>query len=424
MRRPKVLIAGGGISGLAAAEKLKKQADVTLLEARDRLGGRLHTHRSWAFPFDAGAQVIHGAWGNPLSTLVRRLGLRTRPSDYEDVVLYEKGRRIRPQVKETQQKKFYAILKSIQKQNRRFPKERTLADALIAVREKTELRPALWEWFLASEVIYSGADFERHAARFYDQSNDYRGPSLIFPDGYDEILRAVELEGVDVRLECPIRKIAWGRGGVSAETPEGIFEADYALITLPLGVLKSRSVHFDPFLPDWKQGAIDRLDMGVLNMIFMRFKKIFWPSRHDFIGVVGLDNPFTRFAVRNRWQKAPVLTGVAGGDRAAAIEGMPDEEITALARQALAQALGCEVPPPEQAAVTRWAGDPYSRGSYSFIPAGASRSDYNLLARSVGQRLFFAGEATNIRHPCTVHGAYLSGQREARHIQACFKGGC
>ena len=74
------------------------------------------------------------------------------------------------------------------------------------------------------------------------------------------------------------------------------------------------------------------------------------------------------------------------------------------------------VPEPTAFRVTRWASDPWTRGSYSYVPVAASGEDYDRLAEPVAERLFFAGEATNREFPATAHGAYLSGLREAVRI--------
>ncbi len=419
MKQKHILILGAGIAGLAAAERLKTVMNVTLLEAQNRIGGRIRTFRARSFPLDLGAQVIHGAYGNPLTKLVKKLGIETVPSDYFDYALYDKaGKCVSAAKTAAQEKKFRSILKAISKHSRRIAKNTSLEDAMNLSPLKKEIDPALWNWFKESEEIYSGGDLKKQSARHYDQSNDYPGPNMIFPHGYDQILNAFNLEGISMQFNCAVRRISWAKSGVCAETDRGMFDADYALITLPLGVLKDGQIRFSPQLPGWKLAAIKRLDMGVLNLIHMRFSKVFWPQNHNFIGVAGQDNPFTRFADRSRIQNIPVLTGITGGDDAVKLESLSDEAIAGLAVKALRVGLGHQVPQPVEVEVTRWARDPYTRGSYSFIPKGASWADYNTLARPVAGRLFFAGEATHARHPCTVHGAYLSGLREARRFKA------
>src|SRR5688572_20933263 len=74
------------------------------------------------------------------------------------------------------------------------------------------------------------------------------------------------------------------------------------------------------------------------------------------------------------------------------------------------------LPEPDGWLVTRWAADPFALGSYSFLPPGATPDDRKALAAPVGDRLFFAGEATSVEYPATVHGAYLSGRRAAAEV--------
>jgi monoamine oxidase len=100
------------------------------------------------------------------------------------------------------------------------------------------------------------------------------------------------------------------------------------------------------------------------------------------------------------------------------IESQNDEQIVAGAMAVLRRIYGNNIPTPEGWAITRWMSDPFSFGSYSHIPPGASGADYTELSRPVAQRLFFAGEATHRSYPGTVHGAYLSGLRAAKEIEA------
>jgi monoamine oxidase len=84
--------------------------------------------------------------------------------------------------------------------------------------------------------------------------------------------------------------------------------------------------------------------------------------------------------------------------------------------QVLRGIYGRSIPDPDRVVVTRWGSDPFSLGAYSSISPGASGKDYDTLAEPIGDRVFFAGEATSRSYPATVHGAFLSGEREARRI--------
>lgn len=215
--------------------------------------------------------------------------------------------------------------------------------------------------------------------------------------------------------------------GVKVTTRDGrVFEGGNCLVTAPLGCLKAGDISFDPPLPEWKQGAIQRLGFGDLNKVILEFDASFWAGRMgstDWFGVIGphSTDPATRgrsFMYWNieRYCGAPVLTSLLSGQFAEAAEGMPEEELVGYVLGNLQPVLGLDpaaLPRPRSVVVSRWASEPFSRGSYSYIPPKSSGSDYDQLALPVGQGLFFAGEHTIKEHPDNVGGAMLSGLREA-----------
>ncbi|HEX4149738.1 MAG TPA: FAD-dependent oxidoreductase, partial [Pirellulales bacterium] len=230
-------------------------------------------------------------------------------------------------------------------------------------------------------------------------------------------------EGLKIRRGHEVRRIEWGgRPGVAVETSQGNFEADFAVVTLPLGVLKQGKVEFQPALPENKQTAIGRLGLGLLNKTYLRFPRQFWPARADWLGYVS--------EPRGRWSEyfnvakfadRPILLGFNAAAYARKMEKKTDNEAVSDMMSALQAMFGRRVPDPTAFAITRWASDPFSYGSYSFMKVGATPRDYDALAEPLGGRLFFAGEHTNRRYAATVHGAYLSGQRAARQLAAAAK---
>lgn len=203
------------------------------------------------------------------------------------------------------------------------------------------------------------------------------------------------------------------------ESRRGTFSADKAIVTLPLGVLKKGLVRFDPPLPERKTAAIERLGMGTLDMVALAFPEPFWPHDHDFIaGYPAEGDIFPRFFDRFRKTGRPILVASVGGRGAEALESLSDGEVEAAAMRPLRRLFGGAIPSPVSMRRTAWASDPFTSGSYSHIPVGASPADYDALAEPVEDVLFFAGEATNREHPATVHGAYLSGLREAARLES------
>jgi monoamine oxidase len=250
----------------------------------------------------------------------------------------------------------------------------------------------------------------------WDQGEEFDGADVLFPGGYDQIAQTLAA-GLDIRLGHPVQSIAYGAQGAGVETSVGHFSAEKVVITLPLGVLQKGVVAFDPVLPEAKQDAIDSLGMGVLNKLYLRFPRIFWPQEADMLGYIS--------PVKGAWMEtlniahytgAPVLLCFNAATYGRAIEKLSDDEIVAEAMQHLRTIFGPNVPDPTGHLVTRWASDPYAFGSYSYLRPGTDGDTRDALAAPVDDRLFFAGEATNRDYAATVHGAYLSGLRAAQEI--------
>ncbi len=412
--KKKIIIVGGGISGLAAARELGRHLDVTLLEARDRLGGRILTDHSWPAPQELGAQVVHGFTDNPVGSIARGLSLKVKPSDYTDVRLF-KGRSPLPMAQlKKYEKEFDACMRSIPDYVSPFKKDTSI---LLPLKRKAGSRipKDIFNWIMDSQVIFSGADFEEQSARYYEQDNDCPGPNVFFEKGFDQVLKVFKkLPGVKVRLNQHVTEISLTDKGAAVTANGKTLRADYVLVTLPLGVLQSGKVKFRPRLPAWKQEAIARMGMGVLNAVYLQFDRVFWPEGHSFIGMT--EGTFSRFTDKFHLQKVPVLAGLIGGSAARRLEKLTDAEITRKAMKQLRKVFGPSIPDPIRVRAMRWSSDPFALGSYSHIPVGSSPADSALLAEPLRDRIFFAGEATNKDHPGTVHGAYFSGTREAARI--------
>jgi monoamine oxidase len=214
------------------------------------------------------------------------------------------------------------------------------------------------------------------------------------------------------------------------------------LVTLPLGVLKKGVVAFSPPLPAYKQGAIDALGMGTENRVAMLFPSLFWPADVYFL------RPTTgRYTFSNLHALGVerVLCAWVRPDAVAAVEALTDAEALEDACAQLRRMFPAGFVAPSAHIVTRWASDPCSYGAYSFVPPTGSTADYDRMAvpvsgdteadeaagrflrpgggpgASAATRLYFAGEATHRADAYTVHGAFMSGAREAAKIRAWWR---
>ncbi|KAL5121230.1 hypothetical protein ACEQ8H_000698 [Pleosporales sp. CAS-2024a] len=279
-----------------------------------------------------------------------------------------------------------------------------------------------------------------------DMGNEFEGQHTEIIGGYQQVPRGLwrAPRQLDVRFNSPIRSIQYSTEeqavgkAVRIECSNGeVYEADKVVITTPLGVLKSGSVRFQPPLPDWKQGVIERMGFGLLNKIVLVYEKAFWEPDRDMFGL--LNDGETEASLRPEeytkkrgrfylfWNclktsGKPVLVALMAGESAHYAESSSNDVLVREVTDRLDSMFAPKpVPLPTEAIVTRWNRDPYACGSYSYVGPRTQAGDYDVMARPHGP-LHFAGEATCGTHPATVHGAYLSGLRAAAEVVDAIMG--
>ncbi|MDB5082198.1 MAG: monoamine oxidase [Chloroflexi bacterium] len=417
-----IIVIGAGIAGLAAARYLQdRDFEVIILEGRGRTGGRIWTDNSLGVPLDLGAAWIHGVDGNPLTDLAQASGIKTMPTNFDALEIFgPDGTELSEEQASQTATNFNKIRKQLEQLKEAADSQVSLAAALAKLPADPNLSPILQRalrWTLFSDIENDfAADLAELSLLAWDEDKGFRGDDVIFPGGYRQITDGLA-KGLDIRLNQVVTGIEYDSKGVRVTTNQGVFSGSRVVVTLPLGVLKKGGVKFTPALPGPKLQAIQRLDMGVMNKIALKFPKRFWAARTHRLGLLkekgGKDFEFWNMEVYNG---QPVLVGLAAGSYARSLEQLTKAEVVSQAMSDLKVIFGPATPAPLEAVVTRWFADPFSYGSYSHVPPGASFNDYKALAAPVGERLFFAGEATAADYPATVHGALLSGQREARAI--------
>ena len=422
LREAEVLILGAGIAGLAAARTLVDDGwKVIVLEARNRIGGRVWTDNSLGLPLDLGASWIHGVKGNPITKLAKQFGLQTVSTDYDNSVMYDfDGRKMSDaEYKEIEDlyDSIYAEVEVMQEDTDDDMSLQQAFDEVISQRDLSAEELRRLNFYIQQETsLEYGADPDALSLWEWDQDEVFNGNDVVFPNGYSQIADGLA-KGLDIRFNVKVTGIFYGANGVDVETSSGVFVADKAIVTFPLGVLKQAAVKFDPPLPEWKQTAIDRLDMGVLNKVYLKFPKVFWDESVETISYLGEKaGEWCDWLNFVPYVDEPVLMAFHGGAKGYALEELSDAEIIAGAMKTLRMMYGDGIPEPEGFLITRWGKDPFAFGGYSHIPPFASGDDYDALFEPVDDVLYFAGEATSREYPATVHGAYLSGVSAAAEI--------
>jgi monoamine oxidase len=434
-----VLIIGAGAAGLAAARDLSTAGlKVIVLEARDRVGGRIHTHHDpHTVPIEFGAEFVHGkdprllqiidAAGTPFYDVTDRHwyfenGLRSDSHDFWNklTALMDLMDPHQPD------RSFQDFLDSL-------PNDETTARA-------KAVATLYVEGFHAANVKRIGVHGLIKANEAEDEING--GHSFRVLGGYDvvtETLRAeAQAHGAIVHLNTTIKELRWQRNQVEAvciaDKRLQVFHGSQAVITLPLGVLQAKShqrgaVRFVPDLPRATQAAIDGIEMGHAIRIIMKFRERFWEKlefqsseQREDLSQLGFFH-FPEAAIPTWWTmlpvRAPVIVGWVGGPAAEKFTGRDKEYAVEQALASLTQIFGVSEDRMQKLLLASywhdWGADPFSRGSYAYLPVNGLEAQQTL-ARSVEETLFFAGEAISLGHIGTVHGAIETGQHAAKAI--------
>lgn len=414
----RVIVIGAGMAGLASARALADEGcAVVVLEARDRIGGRIHTDRSLGSAVDLGAAWIHGPEGNPVADLARRARARTVATDWEAFTLYDEGEEVDEGTIAAGERLAEGWLEAVADEAEAGASLGELLAGPIAEAEDEEdpqvLAVARQNLRGAIELEY-GEDRDKLAAIAFGAEEAFEGDDVLFPGGYDALPRLLA-EGLDVRLGAAVERIVHDASGVRVHGGFGEMAADAAVLAVPLGVLQAGRIDIAPGLPAGHSRVLSQLRMGVLEKVVMRFDESFWPEGVHGLGALGSPMPVEYYPL-DVHGAGPLLVALVGGDAARALAGKDEAAAVRTVLAPLAQAMGRELPAPKQVVRSRWTDDPWAMGSYSVVRPGGDPENREVLAEPVGPRLWLAGEHTVTDHPATVHGALLSGQRVARKL--------
>mmetsp|Transcript_29404 Transcript_29404/g.67710 ORF Transcript_29404/g.67710 Transcript_29404/m.67710 type:complete len:494 (-) Transcript_29404:22-1503(-) len=482
-KRCRVIVIGAGVAGLSAASVLQDSAawkeqrkrlrkapvdsthvEVIVLEARDRIGGRVWTaHFQDNTAVDLGAAWLHGkSRSNPLTKIAKDCNSRLFPTDWEDGVYFEamgSAEKVEPagHVPEADLRRAEKLASTMWKlyaQHRERLKrmsptgDESLEDALTSLHSKGLLGfqqfpgfdalPERHRLLLENSIAeYADQDYAATwtelSSTYWDADEEVGGDHCLWKDGFSQVASTLAA-GTSVELDAAVTKICyqsgWGQSPVVVECSDGRkFEADHCICTLPLGVLKhEHAALFDPPLPKEKAEAIRRLGVGCMEKLAMRFETCFWDAKKQLLYRV----PTCRARMAPTAYESPIwvnLKPVVDSNVLVAyfVTEVGRETCKLTVEQLEATTLDLLKSMYGAAAVdearllevkrTNWDTDKWTYGCYSFQAVGSTPEDRVHLTEPCGH-VHFAGEATDQKYPATVHGALLSGRRAALEIMA------
>ncbi|HND32591.1 MAG TPA: NAD(P)/FAD-dependent oxidoreductase [Myxococcota bacterium] len=417
-----VLVVGAGMSGLTTARILHDAGvKVTVIEARDRVGGRTWTAEVGPATVDLGGAWLHGVNKNPMADFADAQGLSYTPDQTRWKLLYDagEGRALGDagwRTMEEHSSAFEAALPRLKRElgdvTLQEAREVWMEEEGLTGQEKRLAAHAIDQWMV--ELSYSSPINRQGLAWFWDEP-ELKGGDQFPTGGYGAYVDRLA-SGLDIHLNRPATKIRIEEDGAEVETAAETFTGSHVVVTVPVGVLRKGSITFDPPLPSARTEALQRLDTGNLEKVVLVWEEKWWDGSLEYVDANG-EGVFPEFYDLTELAGAPVLVGLYGGRFSRAQQANPsDEAIVNGALSVLATAYSRSIPSPSHSTVTRWTTDPYSLGSYVYLPPGATPEDIELIGTPIGDRLFFAGEGTEPDYYGNVHAAVLSGIREAHRL--------
>ena len=406
-----VVIIGAGAAGLLATETLiKKGRSVLLLEASDRIGGRVHTNTSlFGVPYDRGAHWLHRAAGNPFVGYARNNGFSTYAAPSDDI-LYVGNRVATDDEAEAFESAYEAAVITIERAG---ANGKDVAPASVV--------PNSGEW--TDTVHFNIGPFEmgKDFAHFscLDWYNSEEGDDWFCKEGFGALL-VHRSRNIPVQLNTPVSRVDWSGKGVEVTTPRGTVKAKKCIVTVSTGVLAHGHIQFHPALPAEKQASFDNISMGTYNHLALQFSENFFGVGNDGNLTYKIDSPGAPsprgMGMLTNISGTNLSFGDVGGEFARELEKEGVAGGIDFALSELRKIFGHDVDKYfVKGDATRWAADPLFRGAYASAEPGAYKYRRQLRA-TVAERIYFAGEACSETEWATVHGAYKTGIKTANAV--------
>eukprot|EP00735_Rhodelphis_limneticus_P001080 TRINITY_DN11634_c0_g1::TRINITY_DN11634_c0_g1_i1::g.17479::m.17479 TRINITY_DN11634_c0_g1::TRINITY_DN11634_c0_g1_i1::g.17479 ORF type:complete len:522 (+),score=102.48,sp/Q8H191/PAO4_ARATH/31.95/8e-52,Amino_oxidase/PF01593.19/8.3e-78,NAD_binding_8/PF13450.1/1.1e-14,DAO/PF01266.19/1e-05,DAO/PF01266.19/0.047,NAD_binding_9/PF13454.1/0.00037,NAD_binding_9/PF13454.1/0.27,HI0933_like/PF03486.9/5.1e-05,HI0933_like/PF03486.9/21,Thi4/PF01946.12/3e-05,Pyr_redox_3/PF13738.1/0.00092,Pyr_redox_3/PF13738.1/18, len=437
-----VIVIGAGIAGLAAARTLVDKAptrfNVTVLEARDRVGGRIWTAGTGdSGVFDLGASWIHGSGSeNPITELRDTMDVTTETTDDDSMlVLDQAGEEFSEIEMETTWSQYRTYVETAFEDGADLDEDESLQTYVYRNTQwKNFFQTPIANFHLSNtDEFNTGASWELLSVKCGYDDEEFDGTEELFPGGYRQIIDGLVSgaatggsTAINVVKNQQVTSIERTGGQTKVYTSTGeVYSADVVIVTVPLGVLKRNGITFSPALSTSKAEAISRVGYGNVNKLVLEFETAFWPeaSSTHYYGLAVTDT--SKRGLYTYFLNAVPLFGLNGvmtfglGDNADEADGMTLAERVQVATENMRLMFGLEeTPVPTMALSSNWSSDPFAYGTYSYGKVDQDGQDdiYELGLPECDSMVYFAGEATSLEYRGSVHGGYLTGQRVAQSL--------
>ncbi len=414
LKDKKIVVVGAGIAGLSAAKTLTQHgAKVKVLEANNYIGGRIKTN--WSFgndaPFEVGAGWIHGpSSNNPTKKLSDNIGCEYYLTNDDNITTFDEdgsewGDQRWEEVLTLWEKTLLMVDEKL-----KLDDKRSLRKAIEEINPKVLEYPGVLWAFSAYTEFDKGASIEKVSAVYHDEDKTFPGADVIIKNGYSTLINNIAKQ-LDIALNTKVTSINTSLSeNVEIRTDQEIYNCDFVICSVPLGILKAKRIKFIPELPNKFKESIEKIGFGSVTKIAHRFDKPFWDTKIQYFGINTKEKGRWNYWLNYRtFCNQNILLGLSVGDYAFTADNLTDKEKRSDSLSVLRNVWGNDISEPNKSISTNWSSDPNFLGAYSYTKSGVNPKDYENLSKPINNKLFFCGEHTIFDYSATTHGALLSG---------------
>lgn len=413
-----VIVIGAGMAGITAARELVRSGcSVAVLEARDRIGGRIMTLDDFCSgPVEGGAEFVHGRTAATMKE-VHEAGLKLRGSPQMLRTAFNMGGDTNWLPVTCLHPETWACAGMRRKIARSQPPDLSAREFMDKYGYRGRARQLTEMTFL--QHLPGSADDVGVIGLVDDGVLDLQTRyNHRIVDGYSSLPRSLAI-GLDTRLNTVVEAIIWEDSKACVQVAGGqTLDARAVISTLPIGVLKSGAVRFEPELPPTKKQALSQIESGPITKILLKFRKKFWPGWMEMVACATGPVNLYWSVFRNVKHRPSVLTGYCIGPRATALSTESEDKAIKIVMADLQRLFPKSTPHRDlvDCRMVNWGQDAFARGGYSFLRPGAQGARASLRTADTGA-LYWAGAGTESKPVSElVETAYLSGLRVADEV--------